>query len=86
MKTRRGVFDDTFESGAKMQTVFGLRPLDRTRVLVRCFRPLGLLVAFGGKAFSQDHPKGYLKWEFQRFGMSFLDFGVPRGLPLEPSF
>ena len=47
-----------------MQTVFGLRRLDRIRILVPCFRPLGLLGAFGGKAFSQDHPKGYLNLEF----------------------
>ena len=44
----------------KVQSVFGLRRLDRIRVLIPCVRPLGLLGASGGKAFSQDHPKGYL--------------------------
>ena len=41
-----------------MQTVFGPRRRDRIRFLVPCFRALGLLGSSGGKAFSQDHPKG----------------------------
>ena len=62
-----------------MQTVFGPRRLDRIRVLVPCFRPLGLLGASGGKAFSQDHPKGYFNWEFVTTWNVFLRlWGAPR--------
>ena len=43
----------------KMQVQFGPRRLDRIRLLVPSVRPLGLLGGSGGKAFSQDHPKGY---------------------------
>ena len=40
-----------------MQIVFGPRRLDRIRLLIPCFRPLGLLGSSGGKAFSYDCPK-----------------------------
>ena len=48
----------------KMQSGIEPRRLDRIRVLVPCFRPVNLLETSGGKAFSQDHPKGYLNWKF----------------------
>ena len=48
----------------KCKLCFGPRRRDRIRVLAPCFRPLGFLGASGGKAFSQDHPKGYINWKF----------------------
>ena len=57
--------------------MFGLRRLDRIRLLVPCFRPLGLLGSSGGKAFSQDHPKGYINWNFLRLFRFFEIWGCP---------
>ena len=77
MDTHGGVFEDIFKFRGKMQTVFGPRRLDRIRVLALCFRPLGFLGASGGKAFPQDHPKGYINWNFSLFFQFVLNVGVP---------
>jgi hypothetical protein len=42
---------------------------------------LGLLGSSGGKAFSQDHPKGYINWNFSRLFRFFEIWGCPEASP-----
>ena len=80
MDTLAGV-SRTFSSLVEKYKLCLDRASDRIRVPAPCFRPLGFLVASGGKAYSQDLPKGYINSVTRTFD-DFFDFlrfgGAPR--------